>query len=166
MCEVRLSPTGGGGSADEAPTSPVCGNGAIGEAASCCDLRAPPQYRVLRPSPRDGGRSVDRNCAGRNATSVKGVEPRQTLRSVVAEQVCTRPEYWSREASTSRKAGTTGVQDHSMHRRPVTEHLRSARGRAEAQRPWSKAKGQASRPESKAILRAKVRCLHCSEEAG
>jgi len=166
MCEVRLSPTGGCGSADEAPTSPVCGNRATGGAASRCDLRAPSQYRVLRSPPRGGGRSVDRDCVGRNATSVKGVEPRQSLCSVVAEQASTRPEYWSREGSTSHKAGTAGVQDHSMHRRPVTEHLRSARSRAEAQRPWLQAKGQGPRPKSKAILRAEGRCLHCSEEAG
>ena len=35
--------------------------------------------RVLRVvSPRGGPRSVDRGCAGRNATSVKEIEPRQS----------------------------------------------------------------------------------------
>ncbi len=167
MCEVKLSPTSGCGSADKARTSPVCGSRATGDAAMRCYLRAPSQYRVLRAvPPRGGPRSVDRDCAGRNATSVKDVEPRQTHSSVVAEHVSTTSESLVSEGSTSRKAGTTGVQDHGMYRRSMTEHLRSASRGAEAKRPWPQAKGQGLRPKSEVILGAEVRYLHSSFEAG
>jgi len=138
----------------------------IGGAAMSCDLRELSRYRVLRQPPRGGGRSVDRDRAGRNAASVKGVEPRQSRSYVVAEQVSSRPGNRPCEGSTGREAGTTGVQDHSMHGRLVTEHLRSARGGVEAQRPWPTAGGQGLRPKSVAIPRAEVRYLHCSCEAG
>jgi hypothetical protein len=166
VCEVKLSSTSGCGSADEARTSPVCGSRATGDAAMRCYLRAPSQYRVLRPPPRGGGRSVDRDCAGRNATSVKDVEPRQSSRSVVAEHVSKTSESQVSEGSTSRKAGTTGVQDHGMYRRLMTEHLRSAPRGAEAKRPWPQTKRQGLRPESEVIPGAEVRYLHCSDEAG
>ncbi len=166
MCEVKLSPTSGCGSADEAWTSPVCGNRATGDAAMRCYLRAPSQYRVLRPPPRGGGRSVDRDCAGRNATSVKDVEPRQSSRSVVVEHVSKTGESLVSEDNTSREAGTTGVQDHGMYRRSMTEHLRSASRGVEAKRPRPQTEGQGLRPKSEVIPDAEVRCLHCSCEAG
>lgn len=165
MCEVKSSPTSGCGVIVRYP-SPAWENGATEDAASGCYLRALPRYRVLRWPSRGGGRSVDRDRVGRNASSVKGIEPRQTTRSVVAEQVWSRPEHWSREGRTGRKAGTTGVQDHSMHGGPTTEHVRSAQGRAEAQRPWPQTSRQGLRPKSAVIPRAEVRCLHCSVEAG
>lgn len=149
--------------------SPVCGNRATEDAARSCYLRALSQYRVLRWPSRGGGRSVDRDCAGRNASSVKEVEPRQSTRFCGGRAGMTdrlnsghakaTPTPWNGR-------GTTGVQDHSMHRGPVTEHVRSSRSRAEAQRPRPRASGQGLRPKSKAILRAEVRCLHCSNEAG
>jgi len=166
MCEVKLSPTSGCGSVDETRTSPVCGSRATGDAALRCYLRAPSQYRVLRLPSRGGGRSVDRDCAGRNATSVKDVEPRQSPSSVVAERVLAVRENPASEGSTSRKVGTTGVQDHGMYRRLMMEHLRSAGSRAEATRPWPKTFGQGLRPKSEETLSVEVRCLHSSDEAG
>lgn len=167
MCEVKLSPTSGCRAAVRRPRSPARGNRATGGAAPRCDPRAPSRYRVLRLPSRGGGRSVDRDCAGRNAASVKEVEPRQSRSFVVAEQVSTTTRGSpGSEGSTSRKAGTTGVQDHSMYRRSMTEHLSSASSRADAQRPWPVTSGQGLRPKSRATLDAEVRCLHCSLEAG
>jgi hypothetical protein len=166
MCEVKLSPTSGWAHADEAWASPVCENRATGDAAMRCYLRAPSQYRVLRLLPRGSGRSVDRDCAGRNATSVKDVEPRQSAHSVVAEHVSTTSESSVSEGNISREAGTTGVQDHGMYRRSMAEHLRSASGGVEAKRPWPQTEGQGLRPESEVIPGAEVRCLHSSDEAG
>jgi hypothetical protein len=166
MCEVRSSRASGCGVTVGDP-SPVRGDRATEGAAASCDLRASSWYRVLRLSSRGDGRSVDRDCAGRNATSVKEVEPRQSDCSVVAEQVFTsQPEHRLREGNTGRKVGTTGVQDHGIHRRPVTEHLSSAGSRAEAKRPWPQTKGQGLKPKSEETLSAEVRCLHSSGEAG
>ena len=166
MCEVRLSPASRCEAVVRRPSSPARANSATGDAASCCYLRARSRYRVLRLPPRGVGRSVDRDCAGRNATSVKDVEPRQTYSSVVAEHVSTTSESLVSEGSTSRKAGTTGVRDHSMHRRQVAEHLRSAPGGVEAPRPWLHTKGQGLRPESEVVPDVEVRCPRSSDEAG
>ena len=128
------------------------------------------QYRVLRAAPPRGGpRSVDRDCAGRNATSVKDVEPRQSTHFRGG-----RARMDDRLNSGQAKAtpvplagkGTTGVQDHGMYRRLMTEHKRSAPSRTEANRPWSRANGQGVMSKSGAILRAEVRCPHSSGEAG
>ena len=170
MCEVRLQPTGGCGSADKAWTSPVRGNGATVDAAFSCYHRALPRYRVLRAAPPRGGpRSVDRDCAGRNATSVKEVEPRQSFRfrGGRAGIVDRRNSGHAKAAPASFSGrGTTGVQDHGMHGGPVAEHLRSARGKAETTRPRPETNGQGLRPEFVATLLAEVRYLHSSEEAG
>ena len=174
MCEVRLSPASGCGSVATTRSSPVRGNRATGEAASCCDLRAPSRYRVLREaSPRGGPRSVDRECAGRNAKcSVKEVEPRQSARSVanqrevVAEHVSASPGDRLSEGSTGREAGTTGVQDHSMHARQVAVRLRSAATLAVAPRPRPATDGEGLRPNSAAASSAEVRCPHRRVEAG
>ncbi len=149
--------------------SPACGNRATEDAATSCYLRALSQYRVLRWPSRGGGRSVDRDYAGRNASSVKEVEPRQSDRFRGGRAGMTdrlNPGQAKAIPVPSRGTGTTGVQDHSMHRGPVTEHVRSARSRADAQRPRPRVSGQGLRPKSKAILHAEVRCLHCSDEAG
>lgn len=149
------------------PSSPVRGNSATGDAASRCYLRARSRYRVLRLTSRGGGRSVDRDCAGRNATSVKDVEPRQTHSSVVAEHVCANRGNPASEGSTSSStAGTTGVRDHSMHRGLVAEHLRSASGGVESPRPWLHTAGQGLRPESVVVPDVEVRCPRSSDEAG
>ena len=149
------------------PSSPVRANSATGDAASCCYLRVRSRYRVLRLPSRGGGRSVDRDCAGRNATSVKDVEPRQSLRSVVAEHVWPNRGNPVSEGSTSSSiAGTTGVRDHSMHSRQVAEHLKSVSGGVEAPRPWLHTGGQGLRPKSEVVPVAEVRCPRSSDEAG
>ena len=170
MCEVKLSSTRGCGSADEARTSPSWGNRATVDAAIGCYHRALSQYRVLRAVPSRGGpRSVDRDCAGRNATSVKDVEPRQTVhfrggRALIGDRLDSGHAKATPAPFDGR--GTTGVQDHGMYRRSMAEHLRSAGSRVEAKRPWPRASKQGLTPKSKATLSAEVRCPHSSDEAG
>jgi hypothetical protein len=167
MCEVELSSANRCGGADEAKPSPVRGNRAYGEVAFSCDLRELSRYRVLRAaSPRGGPRSVDRECAGRNATSVKAVEPRQSPLSVVAEQVWTKPGNRFSEGSTSREAGTTGVQDHGMDTRQVAVRLRSVASLAVSPRPKPATEEEGPKPNFPATTSAEVRCSHSSFEAG
>jgi len=166
MCEVRLSPASGCGSVEMTHSSPVRENGATGGAALGCHSRALSRYRVLRGAPRGAARSVDRECAGRNATSVKDVEPRQTVRSVVAERVCSKLGNRLSEGSISRKAGTTGVQDHSMHIRQVAVRLRSAAPLAVSTRPKPATDEEGLKPNFPAVTPAEVRCPHSSFEAG
>ena len=166
MCEVRLSSASGCGSVAMTHSSPVRGNRATEGAAFSCDLRALSRYRVLRGASRGALRSVDRECAGRNATSVKDVEPRQSARSVVAERVCQRQGNLLSEGSTSREAGTTGVQDHGMYTRQVAVRLRSAAMWAASSRPRPITEGQGLRPKSPGMSSAEVRCPHSSDEAG
>jgi membrane-bound inhibitor of C-type lysozyme len=173
MCEVRLPSASGCESVATTRSSPVRGNRATGGAASSCDSRAPSRYRVLRAaSSRGDPRSVDRECAGRNATSVKDVEPRQSVssvanqREVVAERVSASPGNRLSEGSTGRKAGTAGVQDHSMHTRQVAVRLRSAATLAVSPRPRPATDGEGLRPDSPAMSSAEVRCLHRRFEAG
>ncbi len=174
MCEVRLSPASGCGSVATTRSSPVRGNRVTGGAAFGCDSRAPSRYRVLRAaSPRGGPRSVDRECAGRNAKfSVKEVEPRQTARSVanqrevVAERVWTDRGNPASEGNTSREAGTTGVQDHSMHTGQVAVRLRSAAPLVDSPRPKPAADEEGLRPDFPVMTSAEVRCLHMRLEAG
>ena len=63
MCVTRLLLTSGCSDRATGTPSPVSGNtfGSL--------------YRVLRGSSRGALRSVDRNCAGRHASSVKGSSP-------------------------------------------------------------------------------------------
>ena len=123
------------------------------------------QYRVLRAAvPRGTPRSVDRNCAGRNATSVKGLSPDKQL-------FPWWPSYYedakaTPEATLVVAAGTTGVRDHGMYRRPAAERLRSARGRAATTGPGPRVEGQGVAAKFATIPRAEVRCLHSSDEAG
>ena len=167
MCEVRLSPASGCGSVATTRSSPVRGNRATGGAAFGCDSRALSRYRVLRAaSPRGGPRSVDRECAGRNATSVKDVEPRQSARSVVAERVWMDRGNSASEGSTSLTAGTTGVQDHSMYTRQVAVRLRSAAPLADSSRPKPATDEEGLRPDFPAMTSAEVRCPRSSEQMG
>lgn len=168
MCEVRLPSASRCGSGATPRPSPVRENRATGGAALRCDSRALSRYRVLRAaSPRGGPRSVDRECAGRNAkSSVKDVEPRQSVRSVVAEHVWASPGNRLSEGSTGREAGTTGVQDHSMHTRQVTVRLRSAAPLVDAPRPRPATDEEGLRPNFPATTSAEVRCLHMRVEAG
>jgi hypothetical protein len=167
MCEVRLSPACGCVRADEVRASPVRGDRAYGGAAFSCDSRVLSRYRVLRAAPSRGGpRSVDRECAGRNATSVKEVEPRQSHSSVVAEQLCPRPGNRLSEGSTSREAGTTGVQDHGMYTRQVAVRLRSATPLVDSPRPRPATDEEGLRPNFQVMASAEVRCSRSSDEAG
>jgi hypothetical protein len=125
-------------------------------------------YRVLRAAPPRGGpRSVDRDCAGRNAeTGVKGLSPENHL-------VPWWPSRYGRDRVTGRAkaalalwASTTGVLDHGMYRRPAAERERSAESRVEAPRPWPRDVWQGGNAESASILTAEVRCPRSSDETG
>jgi hypothetical protein len=166
MCEVRLSPASGCVSVDETRASPVRENRATGGAAFSCDSRALSRYRVLRGASRGVLRSVDRECAGRNATSVKDVEPRQTAFSVVAEHVWPSPGSRLSEGSTSREAGTTGVQDHGMYTWQVAVRLRSAASLVVSPRPKPATDEEGQRPNFPVTTSAEVRCSRSSDEAG
>lgn len=138
-------------------------------------------YRVLRPAPRGAGRSVDRECAGRNATSVKGPSPdkhsfpwwpSQYVEAKAAPGSARVPSGTAVESvsySTRQRAdfGTTGVQDHGMYTRPAAERERAARSRTKKVRPRSRVGGQGVTSKSApTILPAAVRCAHSSEEVG
>jgi len=166
MCEVWLSPASGCVSVDETRANPVRENSATGGAAFSCDSRALSRYRVLRGASRGALRSVDRECAGRNAKSVKDVEPRQSALSVVAELVCSDRGNPAGEGSTSHKVGTTGVQDHGMYTGQVTVRLRSATSLVEAPRPKPATDEEGLRPNFPATTPAEVRCSRSSDEAG
>lgn len=166
MCEVRLSPASGSEAVERRSSSPARGNGATGGAASCCDSRALSRYRVLRvASPRGDPRSVDRECAGRNARSVKDVEPRKTVcsvanqREVVAEHVWKSPGNRLSEGNTDRKVGTAGVQDHSMHTRQVAVRLRSAASLVVSPRPKPATDEEGLRPNFPAMALQKSDAL-------
>ena len=147
--------------------SPVRGSRATGGAAFSCDSREFSRYRVLRAvPPRGGPRSVDREDAGRNATSVKAVEPRQSRSSVVAEHVWSSPGNRLSEGNTSRKAGATGVQDHGMYTRQVAVRLRSAAPLVDSPRPRPATDEEGLRPNFPATTLAEVRCSRSSDEAG
>jgi hypothetical protein len=119
-------------------------------------------YRVLRKTSRGVLRSVNRDCAGRNATSVKDVELRKTFFSVVAEQLCIR------EGNThfSWEVGATGVQDHSMYKRLMSKRERSVSCRADVKRLWPRVGVQGLKTKPLTICETEVRCLHSSDEAG
>jgi hypothetical protein len=167
MCEVRLSPASGCEAVARRPFSPARGNRATGGAASSCDSRQLSRYRVLREaSSRGDPRSVDRECAGRNAkSSVKEVEPRQSAHSVVAERVLMDRGNSASEGSTSREAGTTGVQDHGMYTRQGTVRLRSAAPLADSPRPKPAPDEEGPTPNFAAMTPAEVRCPRSSEQA-
>jgi hypothetical protein len=136
-------------------------------------------YRVLRAAlPRGSPRSVDRECAGRNASSVKGSSPDKHAvtwwpsQYEEAKAVSKGPRDRVRSAEVSpsgrtlqrRPFGTTGVQDHGMHTRPTAERERSVLSRANAVRPRLRVSGQGVTSKSKTILGTDVRCSRSSEE--
>jgi hypothetical protein len=161
MCVTKLSSTSGRSTAERQASRPV-------------QSKTHGWYRVLRAaSPRGGPRSVDRDCAGRNAigggmgmVGVKGLSPDNPT-------VGWWPSRYQRDQNTGRakaalvaKASTTGVRDHGMYRRPTTERERSAESRVEGKRPWPRGVRQGGNAESASILSAEVRCPHSSDEAG
>ena len=117
-----------------------------------CDLRRPSPYRVLRGLSRGRLRSVDRECAGRNASCVKGSSP-----------VKLNVPWWPSE-STNREGningfntvGTTGVIDHGMYTRLVSELGRSLRGGAQ-HRQCSLAIRRGEKAKSGVSVRGEVR---------
>jgi len=168
MCVTRLLLTSGCGRRATGRLSPVGGN------------TSGSPYRVLRESPRGAARSVDRDCAGRNAPSVKGSSPdrqpfpwwpSQYEEAKAAPRVQRAPcraaaESVSDSTLQRRTGGTTGVLDHGMYRRPAAERERSARGQANAVRPRPKVSEQGVTTKFKTIPQAEVRCSHSSEEVG
>ena len=117
------------------------------------------RYRVLRGVPRGALRSVDRNCAGRNALSgVKVSSPDNTLRGG-------RPSMeQGMQHLCVENTGTTGVQVHGMYRRLSTEHKRSTRSRGKVALPRLKSRGQGLETKERVILWVEVRCLQSSGE--
>ena len=118
-------------------------------------------YRVLRAAMgRPIPRSVNRDCAGRNAkprgSSVKVSSPDKRFISVVVERV------FRSEDSTkgNHSLGTTGVLGHGMYRRRLLELGRSLRGRQRS----VKFSGQDLIIKSKIIPLREVRWIHSSVE--
>ena len=126
------------------------------------------QYRVLRAaSSRGGPRSVDRDCAGRNAeVGVKGLSPEKPPLPWWPSRYCRDQNIGRAKAALTLWVGTTGVLDHGMYSRPTSKRERSVQSRAEAKRPWLRDVRQGLKAESASILSAEVRCLHSSDEAG
>ena len=119
-------------------------------------------YRVLRGSSRGELRSVNRNPAGRNPTSVKVLSPVKT--------VCPRwPSNYAEAkaapgpgaAQAAERRGTAGVRVRGMHEGLVEEPRRSPASRA---RPLELA-GRGLSPESAITLAGEVRSSHSSREA-
>ena len=113
-------------------------------------------YRVLRGSSRGARRSVDRDHAGRNARSVKGLSPEKHL-----------SWWWPSNYSAAKAAslnvefsGTTGVRDHGMYEGLIAEPRRSLRSRTRLFRM----EGRRPMTESDLILQREVRCSRISEE--
>jgi len=164
MCVTKLPLTSGCGPKG---SSPVCGN-IFGS-----------QYRVLRAVPSRGGpRSVDRKCAGRNASGVKGLSSdKQTVlwwpsHYEEAKAISTGPRARVRAAMVGasrrtlqrRPVGTTGVLDHGMYTKPTAERERSASGWTLEKRPRSSVSEQGVMSEFKTIPGAEVRCSRSSGE--
>jgi len=137
-------------------------------------------YQVLRLSPRGAGRSVDRECAGRNAISVKGSSPDKLLFlwwPSQYEEAKATPRLERVPIGAARKSvsystlqrpcrGTTGVQDHSMYIRSAAERESSVSSRTNYL-PRSRVGRQGVMSESMpTILETEVRCAHSSEEVG
>lgn len=130
-------------------------------------------YQVLRGAPRGVRRSVDREYAGRNATSVKESSPDkhpipwwpsqyEEAKATSVMQRAQRAAHWPDGNEQRRTIDTTGVQDHGMYTRYAAERERSAGCRAN-RRPLPKAGKQGLITEPTAIHRAEVRCAHSSE---
>jgi len=114
-------------------------------------------YRVLRRWQRCQLRSVDRDHAGRNAISVKGLSPDKHYLSWWPSQYTE-----AKAASVSyRPADTTGVRDHGMYGRLIQELGRARRGRSNSINIW-----QGVMTKSNVMPHRAVRRSNCSEEVG
>ena len=141
--------------------SPVRGNRDEAGSAFGYNLPEPSRYRVLRAARSRGRpRSVDRECAGHNALGVKGSSP-------VRHLVPWWPSVYTaaKAASTAYAVGTTGVLDHGMYTRLMSEPGRSPRGGAHLCQ-GSLAAGQGMIAKSATSARGEVRSGHSSEEVG
>lgn len=116
-------------------------------------------YRVLRADVRRRpARSVDRDDAGRNASSVKGSSP-------VKLHLPEWPSDYEAAKATpgSSGPGTPGVLDHGMSRRLAQELGKASDRRT---RNESKTRRQGVTSESKVLRLSALRCTHSSEEVG
>ncbi len=127
--------------------SPVRGNRAPVGAAYGCDQRTSSRYRVLREVlSRGRPRSVDREYAGRNATSVKVSSPE-------THSLPWWPSTYEAAKATPairKDAGTTGVQVHGMYTWLMSEPGRSPTGGAHESSQCSLAHGQGMKAEFRA----------------
>ena len=129
--------------------------------AMCCHPRRSSRYRVLRGLSRGSRRSVDRECAGRNASCVKGSSP---VKHVFP--------WWPSKSTAAKAAsavnkttGTTGVLGHGMYTRLISELGRSPRGGAQ-RRQGSLTNGQGLAAKFVANARGEVRSRRSSQEVG
>lgn len=139
--------------------SPTRENGTTEEVASSCSSGESSRYRVLGVASRGAGLSVDRDCAGRNASSVKVSSPDNILRGGGPSM------QQGTQHRRLQSVGATGVQVHGMYRRLSTEHKRSASSRGNAGSAPS-SQGQGLKAKARVILEAEVRCPHSSERSG
>lgn len=116
-------------------------------------------YRVLRGSPRGGLRSVNRNPAGRNATSVKGLSPVKHF-SLWWPSNYVAAKAISENHTASVIFDTTGVRGHGMLERLLMKPRRSSVGRSRLSRYFR----QDVMLKSETIPAKEVRCFHSSEE--
>lgn len=116
------------------------------------------RYRVLRADvQRCPVRSVDRDAAGRNATSVKGSSPvKRYLPEWPSNYVAAKATLLSHERSTP------GVQAHGMYRRQLQELGKTSDRQT---RNPSKTPRQGFIPKSKVLRLSVLRCPHSSVEA-
>lgn len=144
-----------------AGASPVRGNRDEVGTAMCCAPRSSSRYRVLRGLSRGSLRSVDRECAGRNASCVKGSSP-------VKHPVPWWPSKYLAAKATSTEiqtVDTIGVIDHGMYTQSVSEPGRSPRGGVQV-RQDSLGAGQGLETKLATSARGEVRSRHSSEEVG
>jgi hypothetical protein len=143
--------------------SPARGNRVNVGAASAATVRTPSRYRVLRAAPSRGGpRSVDRECAGRNASSVKVSSPEK-------QNLPWWPSKYAAAKAVSASisgAGTTGVQGHSMYTRLMSEPGRSPSGGAQRKSQRHLARGQGTVAKSWVSTDGEVRSRRSSGEVG
>ena len=120
-------------------------------------------YRVLRGSSRGELRSVNRECAGRNAASVNGIEPRQTCNFCGGRASMRKRRQhrsitgslrgvWRKRLRIARdpviESAPPGSKTAACTQRPAAERERSARGRANAARPRLRVEGQGVKSKS------------------